>query len=73
MIINATAANIVVTLPQGASATGALFSIIKTDATANTVTISPATGSINGVATKVISAQYTNIVSQSDGTNYWIE
>ena len=70
---DATAGNIVITLPQWASTSGSIFSVIKIDATANTVTLTPISGLINGATTKVISAQYTNIVSQSNGTNYFIE
>jgi hypothetical protein len=48
------------------------YSVIKSDATGNTVTVDPAgSETINGAATRVLSAQWETVTLKSDGTN-WI-
>lgn len=59
ILSDATAGAVTLTLPDAASVEGKVFVIKKVDATANTVTIAAAgTDLIDGVATKVIAAQY---------------
>ena len=72
ILIDATAGNKTVTVSQGTSYKGRIWSVKKIDASANTVTIDPATGNIDGVATKVLSAQWASATFTSDGTDYFI-
>jgi hypothetical protein len=72
VLIDATAGNKVVAVPQGARYKGRIWSVKKVDSTGNTVTITPASGNIDGAATKVLSAQYKSVIFTSDGTNSWI-
>lgn len=69
ILVDATAGNLVITTPQNA---GQVLNVKKIDASANTVTITPASGQIDGAATKVISTQYTNVQFESNGVNSWI-
>ncbi|MCX5365970.1 hypothetical protein OG864_45550 [Streptomyces sp. NBC_00124] len=47
------------------------YTIIKADATGNTVTVDPAgSETINGAATRVLSAQWETVTLRSDGTNW---
>jgi len=63
-----TGGSITVTLPSAATCTGRVYNIRKSDASVYTVTIAAAGGeTINGDATKVISAQYDVITIQSTG------
>jgi hypothetical protein len=73
-LCDCTAGNITFSLPSAADyGVGVPLNIKKTDATANTVTID-ADGSetIDGSGTLVISAQWDNVVLQSDGQNWYI-
>lgn len=68
--VDATAGNITITLP---SPTGnRRRRIIKTDASANTVTVSADTNLINGVASHVLSVRYGNITVEPTGTSWLI-
>ncbi|MCX5335490.1 hypothetical protein [Streptomyces sp. NBC_00140] len=61
---------VTVNLPS-ASPNLVTYTIIKADATGNTVTIDPAGGeTINGSATRVLSAQWETVALRSDGTNW---
>ena len=75
LLCNATGGNITITLP-GASHCYSIgksikITIVKTDATANTVTISGA-GTINGSASKILSSTYATVSIVTDGIN-WFE
>jgi hypothetical protein len=72
ILCDCTANNITVNLPTAAG-NKAIFNIKKMDAGANTVTID-ANGSetIDGAATKVITAQYATFTLLSSGTNWVI-
>jgi hypothetical protein len=72
LLVNASSGNIAVTLPGAASATQAL-AIKKIDSSANTVTVSPPTGTLDSGANYVESAQNQSILVTSDLTNYWIQ
>jgi hypothetical protein len=73
ILANATAGNITLNLPAVAGNLGALVVVKKTDASVNTVTIDPnAAETIDGTATKVLSAQYEKITIACDGTTWWI-
>lgn len=69
-LANATAAAFALTLP--AVAAGLTFWIKKTDSSANTVTITPASGTIDGATNYVLSTQYQFVHLTSDGTNWYI-
>jgi hypothetical protein len=69
---NATSNAITLTLPNATTSTGKSYLIIKTDATANTVTVNTtASQTIDGTASRVLSGQWNVIDVRSDGTN-WI-
>jgi hypothetical protein len=51
---------------------GKIFTIKKIDASAFTVTILPASGTIDGAANVVLTTQYQSVTIQTDGTNWYI-
>lgn len=61
-------ANITVTLVGS----GAEYIFIKTDASANTVIITPDTGLINGGATHTLTTQYQRAHAVWDGTDWYV-
>lgn len=68
---DASSAAVTVNLPSAAP-NPVVYTVIKTDASANTVTIDPSgSQTINGDATKVLSAQWETVTLRSDGAN-WI-
>lgn len=68
---NAADAAVTVNLPSAAP-NPVIYTVIKSDATGNTVTIDPAgSETINGSATRVLSAQWETATLRSDGAN-WI-
>jgi len=71
--VNATSANVTITLPLAAATAGYEIKVIKTDITANTVTVK-GNGSqlINSANTFVLSAQFSNIKINSNGTQNYI-
>src|ERR1700682_466858 len=71
---NATSGNLLATLPVASTCLGKKFVIKKTDASANTVTITADTTTpdlIDGSATKVLSARYQELELVSDGISAW--
>lgn len=73
ILASAAGGNIIITLDSVANLQkGHEFVIKKTDATSNTVTITPAAGTIDGVANQVLNIQYQNIIIRTDGTNWFI-
>lgn len=58
------------TLP--AVTAGATVTVKKTDSSANAVTVTPASGTIDGASTLVINSQYDSFDVVADGTNWWI-
>jgi len=70
VLVNATSAPVTITLP--ASVIGKYFDVKKMDSSANTVTIAPTSGTIDGAANKTISIQYASITIIGDGTNFFI-
>lgn len=71
---SANAAAVTVNLISAATVgRGYELAVIKTDASANTVTIDPSgTQTINGASTYVLSTQYQRVTIISDGTNWLI-
>lgn len=71
--VDATAGAITITLPAAASCTGRRYDIKKVDSSANAVTIDGnAAETIDGAATKVLSAQYSAATVISNGSGWWI-
>ena len=66
------AAGITVTLPTPVGNRGKAFAVVKTDLAVGTVTVTPATGLIAGLANFVLVNLNQNMVAVSDGTNYFI-
>jgi len=60
----------IVTLPTASP--GRAMTVKKIDATANTVTITPQSGTIDGDATLVLVSRNQVARLQSDGTNWWV-
>jgi hypothetical protein len=70
VIADATSGSIVMTLPTPLA--GQMITIKKICPSANTVTITPPSGTIDGAASKVLTVQYQSITVVCDGTNYFI-
>lgn len=69
---DASGGNITLTLPSATSAERRWYYIIKTDATANTVTIDGnGTDTINGALTYVLSNQHDAVMIHSEGLGIW--
>jgi hypothetical protein len=67
---DASGAAVTINLPSAAPNL-VTYTIIKSDATANTVTIDPSgSQTINGAATRVLSAQWETVTLKSDGANW---
>jgi len=73
VLCDAAAAGFTVTLPAAALCKCNVINIKKIDVTANAVTVA-ANGAekIDGQATQVITAPYTNMLITSDGSNWYI-
>jgi hypothetical protein len=73
VLANATTAAFTVTLPTAIGSTGQLFTIKKTDSSANAVTVATTLSqTIDGAATKSLALQYDAITVQSDNANWLI-
>lgn len=73
ILVNASAGNVVITLPSAAALTGKTFTIKKVDGSANTVTAMPSSSqTIDGGSDFVLPAAWRYITVQSDGLNWFI-
>ena len=72
ILANATSGAVTVTLPDPAEAGNAVIEVKKTDSSANTVTISHPTATIDGAANKVLSYQYDALTIGCNGTSFFI-
>ncbi len=73
ILCDATSGAITLNLPAAASSIGRVLVIKKIDASGNTVTIDGnGAETIDGAATKVLSAQYAIVNIQCDGATWWI-
>ena len=70
--IDTTSGNIAVTLPDAADTVGFIYTVKRTTAGANTLTVTPVAGNIDGAANKSMATQYDKFSFTSDGSNYWI-
>jgi hypothetical protein len=72
ILANATGGVIILNLPTAAAFKGRTFIVVKTDASANGITVTPSGGqTINGAATFSVVNQYQVLALFSDGSN-WI-
>lgn len=74
VVVDATLGNITLTLPSSVSSgAGMDFEIVRKDASANTVTIQPATGGqlINGAASYSLVVRYQPVKITTDGANFF--
>lgn len=69
IIVDATAGNVVITLPTASTVAGKMINVKKIDASVNTVTVS-ATQNIDGATTLLMAMQYGNAQIQSISTQY---
>jgi len=73
VLVSASGAARTMTLPAAAGHFGRIYTIKKTDGSANTVTIDGnASETIDGATTKVLTAQYEVVTIQCDGANWHI-
>lgn len=69
-LVDCTAGNITITLPAAANTSIGSEMFIKTDSSANTLTLSPSTGNtINGQGSLLLLSQYQCAVIMNDGTS----
>lgn len=71
LLVSAAGGARAITLVSPAAALGKLVTVRKTEAGANNVTLTPATGLIDGAATLVLTAAAPRAMLASDGTNYF--
>lgn len=72
-LFNCTSGSVIVNLPTANTCVDKLLTIKKTDASANTVTITANyTDNIDGAATFVLSSQWDAVTIQSDGSTRWV-
>ena len=73
VLVDATGAAVTITLPAANPYSGLQFTIKKTDASANAVTVDGSGAeTIDGMATRALAAQYQSITIVSDGTGWQI-
>jgi hypothetical protein len=73
VIVDATSASVNITLPSASANPGQLYTIVKKDATTNSVNLVASGGAlVNGTASYALTTQYAQISVQSDGTNWYI-
>jgi hypothetical protein len=74
ILANTTSGALTVTLPSASSITGRIYTIKKigTGGIDNKLTISPASGNIEGGSSYVIYNDWTFVAIQTDGTNWYI-
>lgn len=71
--IDCTSGSKTVDMVNHTAVSGRRLTVGKRDAGANTITITPASGTINGSATLVLSAAYEHVTLVCDGTNWFVE
>ena len=71
--VDTTSGSVTITLPDATEVTpDTPFTVKRTTAGANTLTVATGGGNIDGAATKSMPTQYDKFTFVSDGTNYWI-
>ena len=72
-IVDTSGGNVTITLPDATTVTpDTIFTIKRTTAGANTLTVNAESGNIDGAASQTINTQYASYSYISDGSNYWI-
>ncbi len=72
VLVDATADNLVMTLPAAASSAYKRYTVKKVDSGAHTVTLNGNGANIDGAATQVLSSQYDRVTVVCDGTAWYI-
>lgn len=71
--VDTTSGNVTVTLPDATTVTpDTRFTVKRTTAGVNTLTVDTGGGNIDGAASKSMATQYDKYTFVSDGSNYWI-
>ena len=70
--IDTTGGNVSVALPAADEAVSKIYTVKRKTGGANTLTVTPVSGTIDGAASHSITAQYESYSYFSDGNNYWI-
>jgi hypothetical protein len=70
--VDTTAGNVVINLPDAPHAAPYIFTVKRKTAGANTITVTPESGTIDGSATHAVNTQYNCFRYASDGENYFI-
>jgi len=71
-LVDTTGGNIAITLPDATLVLGREFVVKRKTAGANTLTITPTSGTIDGAVNLAIVDQYSTVTFKSDGTDYFI-
>lgn len=71
ILVNATGGAVTVQLPFSGSSFS-VWTVKKTDASVNAVTVQGVSGTIDGAATFSLAAQNNSVTVQGDGANGWI-
>lgn len=73
VLVDATAGNVIVTLPASDTKEGYQIIVKKIDVSVNTVTIEPdGSETIDGAANKVLTTQFEVVRTASDGATWWV-
>lgn len=70
IIVDATAGNVVITLPTASTVAGKIIMVKRMDNSANTLTVNGGGTNIDGTSTVAVSMQYGNAMIQSISTQY---
>lgn len=70
--IDTTAGNVNVSLPEPDEGVSKIYTVKRKTGGANTLTVTPVSGTIDGAASHSITTQYESYSYVSDGDNYWI-
>lgn len=72
VLVSAASGAVVITLPNAATVAGQVFEIKRTDSSANQLSITDASSSIDGQASVLLTNQYMSLTVTSNGTAYFI-
>jgi len=73
VLVDASGGAVTITLPTASGITGRIYTIKKTDSSANTVTVDgDGAETIDGAATHILRRQYNRVTVQSDSSNWMI-
>lgn len=72
VLVSATSGAVIVTLPPAATVAGQVFQIKRTDSSANAITVTAPTSSIDGAVSVSMPIQYTSLTLASNGSAYFV-